>query len=663
MPFWWRRRRKPWYGRWWNRRRFQTKNRRKYRRRRFTRRRNRRPYRRRRKRKYKVRRKRARLTVKQWQPDSIRNCKIRGLGVLVLGAEGTQMDCYTVEKAKYIPPKVPWGGGFGLENHTLKFLYEEYTFTNNIWTASNIGKELCRYLKCKVTIFRHPDTDFIVKFDRQPPHRLDKYTFIRCHPQQLLLEKHKKVILSLSSKPTGKYKKSFIIKPPKQMITKWFFTKEFSEASLFLLTGAAANFRYSHLSGKNQNMQTSIYSLNTDFFKLPDWAATKQTWYHPYGLVPMPTYYIPRNSITKKEINYNDQTTAEKKYLASINHDTGWFKSEFLFAKQVDRSGTLQATTPLIIGRYNPEIDNGKGNEVYIISIHQTSWGMPADKLIYWTDMPLWMCLYGLYSYIKQMKTEEFLDTHVVVIVSKAIYCYPQIGSCTRYCPIDFDYLSGKLPYDQTLTDRQKTYWYPTMRWQKKTLNAIVESGPFIPQYSEETYSTWELKYEYLFYFKWGGPYTDEPQIKNPEELDTYDVPDKMPKTIQIQNPTKQSPESMLHPWDWRRGIIKKKALKRMYDHLQIDTDFELSSEEASPSKRRRGAALRNPQEETQEIETCLQTLFKKSTYQTQETEDIQQLLRHQQEQQDQLKFNILQLIFQLKEQQRALQHQTGMLN
>ncbi len=40
----------------------------------------------------------------------------------------------------------------------------------------------------KSTIFRHPDTDFIVKFSRQPPHRLDKYTFIRCHPQQMLLE-------------------------------------------------------------------------------------------------------------------------------------------------------------------------------------------------------------------------------------------------------------------------------------------------------------------------------------------------------------------------------------------------------------------------------------------------------------------------------------------
>lgn len=599
----------------------------------------------------------------QWQPDSIKKCKIRGLGVLCLGAEGTQIDCYTVEKAKYVKPKVPWGGGFGLENITLNYLYEEYTFTNNYWTASNIMKDLCRYLFAEITIFRHPDTDFIVSYNRQGPHKLDKYSFIRCHPQQMLLQKHKKVILSLSSKPNGKYKKKFKVKPPKQMLTKWFFTKDFSDKSLLLLTGTAANFRYSHLSATNQNLQTSIYSLNTSYFQIPDWAATKDTWYHPYGTVKMPVTYKPKGSSTTKTLDFTTATSPQTKYLKSVNHDTGWFKTEFLFATQVDKAGTQYAVTPLIIGRYNPEIDDGKGNEVYLVSTLQTSWGQITDKNLYWKDMPLWMCLFGIYSYVKQMKTEDYIDAHVVVIVSKAIYCYPQVGSCTRYCPLDFEYLQGKLPYDQTLTEKQKTYWYPSMRWQKKTLNAIVESGPFVPQYSEDKKSTWELKYEYLFYFKWGGPYTEEPEIKNPQELDTWDAPDKLPKTIQIQNPAKQSTESMLHPWDWRRGIIKKTAIKRMYEHLETDTEFQPSSEEASPTKKRKGAALQNPQKETQEINHCLQELFKKNTFQEQETQTVQQLLQQQQQYQEQLKLNILTLLFQLKEKQRAIQQQTGLLN
>nr|UHM26479.1 MAG: ORF1 [Torque teno midi virus] len=661
MPFWWRRRKKNWYGRWRRPRYNRYKNKR--RRRRFTRRRNRKTYRRRRKRRTKVRRKKQKLSVMQWQPDSIKNCKIRGLGVLCLGAEGTQIDCYTVEKTKYVRPKVPWGGGFGLENLTLNYLYEEYKFTNNYWTASNINKDLCRYLRCQITIFRHPDTDFIIKYSRQGPHKLDKYSFIRCHPQQLLLEKHKKVILSTASKPNGKYKKKFTVKPPKQMLTKWFFTKDFSTQSLLLLTGSAANFRYSHLSPTNQNMQTSIYSLNTSYFQMPDWAATKDTFYHPYGTVQMPVKYVPKGAQQPKQMDYSQKDGYPTKYLKSVSYKDGWFRTEFLFAQQVDRGGQTQAVTPLIIGRYNPEIDDGKGNEVYLVSTLQTSWGQITDKNLYWKDMPLWMCLYGLYSYVKQMKTADYLDAHVIVIVSKAIYCYPQIGSCTRYCPLDFDYLQGKLPYDQTLTEKQKTYWYPSMHWQKKTMNAIVESGPFVPQYSEEKRSTWELKYEYLFYFKWGGPHADEPEITNPQDLDTWDAPDKLPKTIQIQNPAKQSSESMLHPWDWRRGIIKTKALKRMYEHLSTDTEFQPSTEEATPTKKRRGAALRNPQEETQEIENCLQELFKKNTYQEEEAQTIQQLLQQQQQQQEQLKLNILTLLFQLKEKQRAIQQQTGLLN
>ncbi len=102
---------------------------------------------------------------------------------MVLGAEGTQMDCFTQQRELYVPPKVPWGGGFGVENITLEYLYEENKFKNNIWTASNIAKDLVRYLGCAVEFFRHPDTDFVVSYNRQPPHKIDKFTYPQTHPQ------------------------------------------------------------------------------------------------------------------------------------------------------------------------------------------------------------------------------------------------------------------------------------------------------------------------------------------------------------------------------------------------------------------------------------------------------------------------------------------------
>nr|UHK05085.1 MAG: ORF1 [Torque teno midi virus] len=653
MPFWWRRRRKNWYsGRQrWRRRRYNRKRRPRYRRR-FTR--TYKTRRKRRRRRNKVRRKRLTIPVRQWQPDSIRKCKIKGIGELVVGAEGSQLDCFTQQKNIYVPPKKPWGGGFGVENFTLQFLYEEYTFSNNIWTATNIGKDLVRYLNCSLTFFRHPETDFVVAYNRQPPHKIDKFTYPGVHPQMLLLDKHHKVILSKESKPNGKYYTKLKIKPPKQMLTKWFFTKTFSTASLFLLKGSAANFRYSLLSRTNTNMQLTIYSLNTGYYQIPDWAATKDTYYHPYGSISMPVNY--KVGSQTKQLN-------PKNYLESVNYETGFFTSSFLLSTGITRGVQTLAVHATIAGRYNPNIDNGKGNEIYVISTQQQSWKNISDKQFLITETPLWLGLYGYYSYIATIKPKDYFLSHVIVLKSQAIYCYPEIGSCDLYCPIDWVYMQGKKPYEQTLTTKDKTYWYPDMYWQKQTINAIVESGPFIPKYSEEKSSNWELKYKYCFYFKWGGPQYPEQPITNPQDLDTYDVPDTIPKAVQIRNPGKISGESILHPWDWRRGMLKKSALKRMFEHLETDSEFQIPSEE-TPSKKRKGAALQDPQKETEKIDLCLQTLFKKNTFQEQPTqEDFQQLILQQQQQQQELKWSILQLLFDLKEKQRILQYQTGYLD
>ena len=232
------------------------------------------------------------MTVQQWQPEYINKCKIIGLGILVLGCEGKQMDCFTTDKFKYVPPKVPYGGGFGVENYTLEYIYREYTFHNNIWTKSNILQDLCRFLHCKLVFYRHSETDFVVAYSRQPPHDLNKWTYPGTHPHQLLLQKHHKIIFSRASIPNGKYKKVIHIKPPKQMLSKWFFTKPFSKYSLFLLQGAAVNFRYSYLSASNENMLVSLLSLNPQFFQNLDWAQnTGPNAYHPYPNIDLNLKY------------------------------------------------------------------------------------------------------------------------------------------------------------------------------------------------------------------------------------------------------------------------------------------------------------------------------------------------------------------------------------
>ncbi len=120
----------------------------------------------------------------------------------------------------------------------------------------------------------------------------------------------------------------------------------------------------------------------------------------------------------------------------------------------------------------------------------------------------------------------------------------------------------------------------------KITLNAIVESGPFIPKYSQETNSTWELKYSYISRFKWGGPQISDKEVKNPKDLDTYDVPDTIQTAIQIVNPEKQTPETIFHPWDYRRGLLKSQLLKECAKTSQLIQSFNVLQQKYQKRKR-----------------------------------------------------------------------------
>lgn len=602
----------------------------------------------------------------QWQPDSIRKCHIKGQGTLVVGAEGTQMFCYTRDKFKYVPPKTPYGGGFGAEKFTLNYLYEEYTFHNNIWTTTNLYKDLCRYLYCKIIFFRHPDTDFIINYSRQPPWELSKYTYPSCHPHQMLLDKHKVVVFSQASKPHGKYKYKVKIKPPKQLITKWFFTKPFSNYGLLFLKGSALNLRYSYLSASNENMLVNISSLNPSWYINTDWARARQD---TQG-------YLPQNNM-KRDVTYTNRTkgggTTSTKvkestfstYAGSVSYEEGWFNKNFLRAIELQSpTGTKLGQLPLNYGRYNPTRDKGPGNKIYIISTIADGWGPPTtDKNVLLEDIPLWLGLYGYVSYLETIKPPDWLKSSLIVLESDAIYHSGTPVPSTKWAPIDSVYIDGNKPYDQIITPTEKTRWYPNYKWQLQTLNAIVECGPYIQQYSEEKNSTWELKYHYDFYFKWGGPQVPGQDIKNPQDLNTYDVPDKFSGRIQIANPAKQAPETILQPWDYRRGQLKETALKRMLQHLETDSEFEYFTEESPKKKKQRlGAALRDPQEAQKEAKTCLLSLCEEDTCQESQDKTLEQLIHQQQQQQQHLKFNIIKLLLDLKEQQRMLQLQTGIL-
>nr|UHK07129.1 MAG: ORF1 [Torque teno midi virus] len=666
MPFWWRRRRRYWWGK--RNAYFQRRKRRKRWPRRTRRRRTWKTARRRRRRrrtKHKVRRKRKAIPIVQWQPDSITKCKIKGIGCLILGAEGHQMYCYTDNYNKWTPPRTPGGGSFAVEQFSLSSLYEQYKFRRNIWTKTNILKDLCRYLYCKFTFYRHSYIDFIITYERQPPFKMNKWTYPNTHPVNLLLQQHKVIIPSQMTNPRGKLTKKIIVKPPKQMLSKWFFMDQFSNYPLVLLRASAANFSAARIAPTAQNTLLEFYYLNTTFYTANGWGrargqTTTDPQYKPYSTAPN-EYWVTYITDPNKKV----QVTITPQH--TVSYTGGYFQSKLLRAQHVyQKQGdtTPTAATPINVARYNPERDTGKGNSVFFISSLIDTYKKPTDEVLYIDGLPIWMSLFGLFDYVEKMKKgKAYLDSYFCAIQSPAIEPAPQIGASQFYIPIDKEFIEGRGPFGSYLTESTRSKWFPTVYSQVKILNIFVESGPLIPKLSEERNSSWELDYKYMFLFKWGGPQITDPAIADPTTQGHYDVPDTITSAIQIRDPAKQKAASILHSWDYRRGIITEKALKRMSEHLEIDSTFEPDTGPPPIKKKKATRALPNPQESEEEIQTCLLSLFEEDTFQeTQDQATLQQLIQQQHIKQQQLKRNLLQLISDLKAKQTMLQLQAGII-
>ncbi|UJO02052.1 ORF1 [Anelloviridae sp.] len=663
MPFWWKRRKRPWFGRWRYRRNKFRSFRKRRPRRRYARRRTRRTTRRRRKRK--VRRKRKKIPIQQWQPESIKKCKIIGFSDLIIGAEGRQFLCWTDEREQYIQPKAPGGGGFGYETITLDYLYSQHRAHNCVWTASNQYKDLCRYTGGCIWLYRHPTTDFVFSYSVQPPFEITKLTYPQLQPQNMLLEPTHKIILSLKNKPHGKHRVKIKFKPPKTMSNTWYFQKQFSDFPLVLFRATAASFSFPRISPLSQSQMITIYYLDTNMWTSCNWAATQNSWWKPAGTAT--TWEFITKTSAGDVITKVNQTTnwpnSKDGYYQSINKNTGWFQKKILNAYKMKRDNQEVANRPIYTARYNPNEDDGYGNVIYAVSLLQSSWAEPTTQQDYVIrGLPLWMGFYGFYSFLKLITKDKAFDEHYMFIVKcRAIRPISQPTPQSYYPFIDRSFIDSTLPYDEYISANIEKFWYPKAYFQQQTINAFVEAGPFIPKYTNIPYSTWELSYKYIFYFKWGGPQVTDPPVDDPTGKGTYPLPGPHQAAIQISNPKKQSTESMLHEWDWRRGFATQTAIKRMQENIETDTSFQ-SDDSASPPKRRKvSKKVQRPEDKEEKIKSCLLSLCEEPTYQ-EETTDIQQLIQQQQHEQRNLKRNILTLLTHLKSNQRFLNLQTGHL-
>lgn len=653
MPFWWRRRNKYWRG---NRRPF-------YKRKKYYRRRkrrvNRRSYRRtnkrHRRRRTKVRRKKKTLPIRQWQPQSIRKCKIKGHAVHVLGGEGRQFACYTDSKYDWNLPTTPGGGGFGVEIYTLQTLYNEYKRQSNVWTATNQLLDLCRYTGCTIKMFRHPHLDFIGSYSREYPMQLEKYTYASTHPKTLFLSKHHFIVPSYKTKPL--LRKRYIkirIKPPRQMSNKWFFQQTMATTPLFTLQTAVCDLAYSHLGCCNSNELVSFFSINNQFYTHKDWGNNTNN--QPY----MPYTHTWGGTFTGKNWLGTTKTGTLKHstYDESVSYKYGFFQSSLI---QCTTMQSPQQVAPIVQCRYNPTIDTGKGNKVWVTSLFKPQWGPPStDPDLIVENLPLYQLLFGFLSYVTNIKKDKYFLKSYLLCFS-CPYIEPQVGTGHYFAPIDQTFLLGQNPYNRFSVHNENDKWFPNITNQLESINAIVQCGPYIPKLDNQRQSTWELQSHYTFYFKWGGAQPPDYTAADPSQQARYDVPDKILQALQISNPTENA-KKILHSWDFRRGFVTGKALKRIYENTESDSDSNFSADSTAPAyKMPKPNTLQNKTEDQEEEETCLLSLYKEPTYQ-EEAQTTNQLIQQQQLQQQHIKEQLLKLISNLKKKQEIILLQTGLL-
>nr|UHK04249.1 MAG: ORF1 [Torque teno midi virus] len=659
MAFWWQRRR-----RWW-RRTGTRRGRRKrayYRRprRRFRRRSYRRAPRRRRRRRYtKVKRKKKFLKLLQWQPDSIRKCKVIGMDALVLGFNGTQHRNYTTVMNYWTYPRTAGGGGFSTTVYSLQYLYEQYELRKNIWTKSNINYDLVRYTGSKFIFYRHPWASFVVTWQLMYPMKLNFTDYMETQPMQLLLTKKHLVIPSLQHKPGGrKYiKKHF--KPPKQMVNKWFFQHSFADKPLLLLRSAVCNLDQPFLgpSGENELITLTVLNIYTGY-QLSNWGINSGQ-YNPNTWAPTKTTYKKKGATTTTEFELKNN---------HVGYENGWFSKQLMQADSVQFQNNAQLYEPIKQVRYNPKQDTGKNNSVWLASISANRFDKPStDHILIAREQPLWLILFGFTDFIIQIKhTKETEKIYYLMIQTD--FFEPKFVD--QYIPrtyliLDNTFVNGQGPYGSQITEHMRLNWYPTIQHQQQSMAAIVQSGPYTYK-NNPTQNNWELHYKYYFFLKWGGSQDNSEQVNDPSKHTEWVAPDNFSRSIQVSDPKTQIPETILHTWDYRRDFITKTALKRMYDHLEPDTLIPTDSECPSPQKRQKfSCQLPHLQEEKTKEINYLQELFKENIFQEpqEETEEsLKQLIHQQQQQQQHIKQNLILLLTQMKQKQMELQLHTGLL-
>nr|UGV42592.1 MAG: ORF1 [TTV-like mini virus] len=616
-------RRRRYYRNWWNYR----KPRSYYRRRRFRKSifgRKRRRRRVRRKKFYRHNKKLKTIKINQWQPSSIKKCRIEGYLCLFQAGPGRYGNNYALWKESFFPQHYAGGGGWSIQQLSLGNLFTQHKEYMNYWTKSNVRMNMCRYYGCKVTLFREPYTDYVFNYMQHIPKTVTNTFYCSYHPIRLITHNRKKIIPSFQTQPhKRKPYKTIWIPPPKLMKNQWFFQQQLADFPLLTFVSSAISLTGMFGSCKNTSNNITFFSLDTEQFPSPLFQykdSTPPQWGYQHGTnylygIQQPSHIFTQNS--KATLTYLGNTMPQQPgthigalTASTVTNKDNWgnpFYWDYLsgdavlvtlnenptqaFEKKTDKlpASSEKKTHYVFKCRYNPYHDKGTGNTVYLIPNYdktQTNWNPTKDTDLRWDNLPLWLVLWGLEDIVKRIGKCHNLDMDWTLVIRSNYILPPQ----KEYVPLSYDFIHGRGPYDterEFMTADDLTHWYPRYKYQRQCIDTFIRSGPAVA--TGDNCPNIQAKIKYNFFFKWGGISDPQETIFDPNSQPVTPSPNNFNILNEIIDPTSDITKE-IYPWDFRRQFITETAAKRITesetddqfmftDGKQTSTDLQLQTE------------------------------------------------------------------------------------
>lgn len=543
-----------------------------------------------------------------------------------------------------VPEYEPGGGGYCVMTHSLSSLWEDFQHLKNIWTNSNAGLPLVRYTGAQYKFYQSASTDYCVEIIRCYPMSDFKYTHADINPSRMLLKRN---VIRVPSRKTVQRKKPYKlykVKPPAQLMNKWYFQKDLCDIPLVMIMATAVSFTEPYGASKWESNNLTWTCLNPRLFHNQNFQNPSLT----TGYQPKANTYLYVNGVdTTKPTkvsqliylgNTKEYTTGKA---GNIQTNTNWgniFHDQYLSGHEHtiysstyspislssdtgDISSKLtELAEPLLVKvRYNPIKDTGSANMLYLSSNYAGQyWEPPQNPNIIYEGFPLYDLIFGYIDWQEKVHEVQKITENQIVTIRSDFFN----EKFTAYIPLDQYFIHGYSPYrfeeekQPKITAYDMNHWYPCVRFQTESLNALGLTSPGAVKSPYNNYL--QAFFSYKYFFKWGGcPKTLEKPY-DPCSQPKWNLPSNLYEGIQIQNPG-TNPETELQSFDWRRDFVKQKSIDRIKAYTQPDETLQIFTDsKCNPPILRQTSETTSESEEEKEDKTSIQEQIHRLRHQQQ---------------------------------------------